>query len=171
MKFEDYDQLIAESKKYLWYVSSLGYIFSICKKTKERKILSKWKKGNSVTTKAGGKEYQLNQLVAKVFLREWYKGSFVLNIDGNIFNNNVRNLEVISRSEFIRRLDSTSRSMPVVIKNRISKEVNRYRSVREAAKTLFVSYQTLSDYLNGNSNNSVLSEVYELDISYERPGN
>lgn len=165
IEFEHYDQRISESKRYIWYVSSKGYIFRLCKNTGKRKRLSKYKKGeNYVITKAGGKEYHLNQLVAKVFIHKWFEGCFVLSMDNHIFNNNVENLEVISPKEFINRLKSTSRSMPVLITNRIKQKTNRYRSIREAAKTLHVSYQTLADYLNDKTVNGVLAEMDYLEI-------
>jgi hypothetical protein len=73
-----------------------------------------------------------------------------MNIDGNPLNCSADNLIIISKSEHGKRTGHLSRSQKIIANG------VEYMSVRACAKALFVSYQTLLDYINGKYSHSVL---------------
>ncbi|WP_143312405.1 NUMOD1 domain-containing DNA-binding protein [Candidatus Izimaplasma bacterium ZiA1] len=81
-----------------------------------------------------------------------------MSIDGDSRNLTVTNIKWISKSEAGKLSGHLSRSKPVIVRKKYSKESIIYRSVRSAAKSLNVSYQTVLDYLNKKNRpkNSVL---------------
>jgi len=95
----------------------------------------------------------LKNLVAKHFVKGYRVGDFVECIDGNPFNCKVANLRIYTHSEHGKRTGWQSRSQAVVVGD------VEYRSVREAAKALHVSYQTLLDYMGGKVKHSVIRDI------------
>ncbi len=93
------------------------------------------------TVKINQKEYTLKNLVAEHFIEEYKPGDYVELIDGKPFHCAVWNLRLYTQQEHGRRTGHRSRSQQVII-NGVP-----YRSIRAAARALYVSYQTLLDYM------------------------
>jgi hypothetical protein len=91
----------------------------------------------------------------------WYAHSS----DGNPRNISIENMRFYSMRLHGKHTGHLSKSRAVVIKD-FKKDPIRYRSVREAAKALYCSYQTLLDYLNGSVRKSVLNK-WGRKIYYE----
>jgi len=112
-----------------------------------------------VQVKINGVDYRLKNLVAQHYIKEWKPGVYVECIDGDPFNCNVKNLRLYTQSEHGKRTAPQNKSRAVVIQGR------KYKSVRQAARMNYVSYQTLLDYLTpGAVKHSVLQgiEAYYL---------
>jgi hypothetical protein len=126
----------------------------------ESEVKPYFRRGN-VWVKINGKEYLLKRLVAEHFLG-LEPDERVRIVDGNHFNCSVENLEVLHMTELGERTGHLARSRKVKING------VEYRSVRECAKALHCSYQTLLDYMNGKIKHSVLqgmSAEYVEDIT------
>lgn len=147
---------ICKGKIYSYSVCEDGTIIKTSLKRYKESNVKPYLKDGKATVKINGKEYILKHLVAKHFKKR-HDDDNVINIDGNPFNCSVDNLKVISKRDLGFQTGYMSRSREVIA-NGI-----KYRSVRECAKALFVSYQTLFDYLSGKVRHSVLQG---LDIWY-----
>lgn len=142
--------------------SGRRYSYSVCEdgtvlKTSrihyvENKVTPYLKRGKA-TVKINQKEYTLKQLVARHFIKGYQEGDYVEVINGDPFDCAAWNLRIYTQSEHGQRTGHLSRSQKVVANG------VEYRSVRACAKALFVSYQTVLDYLSGNVKHSVLQGV------------
>ncbi len=156
MKYDHYNQILDENKNYIWYINSEGFIFKRSKKTNEDYYLKGYMKNGFLTIKVNFKEHRFKNLVAQFFHKEWFPGCLVGLKDGNQNNISITNLYIYSKKCHGKRTGYLSNSKPVIIiENGL---IFKYRSVREAAKSLYVSYQTLSDYLNNSFESSVLDK-------------
>lgn len=177
---ESYSRLIAESTRSLYYLDTSGRLFRVskhigasregidipshhCYKNKNDK------KGTVyITSNIGGmKNVALHSLMARTFMRGYDPQKHCVgHRDGNPLNCALDNLYLYTRRSHGKHTGWQSRSKGVIIKE-YKQDPVKYRSVREAAKALFCSYQTLLDYLSGTSGpNSVLS-VWGRQIYYE----
>ncbi len=164
-QYEHYQKLICENSKFYYYASSKGYISRVDKTTHRERIQTPYMHHNRLRVKVSSKDYNLAALIAKTFMRDYKDKCCVGYKDGNITNCSIDNLFLYSYSDHGRKTGYLSRSHPVIV-HEFKKEPVRYRSVREAAKALYCSYQTLLDYLKGASKHSVLKK-YGRKIYYE----
>lgn len=152
--YEHFCYLILETKMSRYYVSTKGEAFRIDKSTNNQsKLTPSMHNGQARLHIHGLKNPELKRLVWKIAGRPLDKDIHIQCIDGNEMNCNIENLRAIPKKEAARVTGPMSRSRAVIIKKN-GKE-KEYRSVREAAKALYVSYQTLLDYLNRRYKSSV----------------
>lgn len=133
---------------------------------KEFKVAVFMRRGKAAV-KCGQKEFILKHLVASQFIPEYKKGMAVVCVDGDEFNCCVENLCVIGKSQLGRLTGWKSTSQPVKVENKTTGEVQTYRSIREAAKKLNCSYQTVLDYLKGTYKNSCLTDFSITKVASE----
>ena len=127
---------------YDYFVGENGLVFKRAHKTLVETLVTPYLKKGHATLKINGKEYTLKNLVAKHYLyRKWKPNTYVECVDGDPFNCCEDNLRLYSKSEHGKRTAPQIKAIPVVVNGVY------YNSVRSAAKSLFVSYQTLLDYL------------------------
>ena len=144
---------ICEGKRFYYSVREDGAVF---KTSKVRYIESRaavYIKRGKATVKINQKEYTLKNLVARHFVPEYCDGDYVEVIDGDPLNCSADNLRLYTQAEHGRRTGHRSRSRKVIANG------VKYRSVREAAKALYASYQTVLDYMNGRAKHSVLQGI------------
>lgn len=144
---------IDESDRYIWYVSSTGRFFRHCPN------IDKWKE---LTGNLNDKEIKINfvlytkaRLVAKHFHPKFDQSLCVGFLDGNQDNIHISNLYLYTKRQHGKNSGWKSRSRKVAIKEKYQ-DPQTFRSVRQAAKYLYCSYQTLLDYLDGKVNKSVV---------------
>lgn len=107
--------------------------------------------------KINGKPKSCARLVANYHIRPVKENEVVYHKNKLEFDNFVRNLKIISREELGKKTGHISNCRRVVeIKN--NEIIREWRSARRAAKELYVSYQTVSDYCN----NKVTKPIYNL---------
>lgn len=107
--------------------------------------------------KCGQKEFILKHLVASKFIPGYKKGMAVICVDGNELNCGVENLCVMNKGQLGRLTGWQATAQALKVKDKSTGEVKTYRSIREAAKSLNCSYQTVLDYLKGTYKNSCLT--------------
>jgi len=164
--YEHFSCRIHESDRYIWYAHSSGYFYKILKSTQKRIDLKGHVKEGDLVIKIGSDKALLaKHLIAKHFYRKYYPGVCIELIDGNPRNISIENMRFYSMRLHGKHTGHLSKSRAVVIKD-FKKDPIRYRSVREAAKALYCSYQTLLDYLNGSVRKSVLNK-WGRKIYYE----
>ena len=157
--FEHYSVLIYENNRFLYYLNSSGLYYKVSKKTSEHYILKGYIHKGFRTFKINNKSFRAKNLVASVFLKNYKPGMVVEVIDGNQDNISVTNLKLSTYQKhgLLHGHKSNSRKVVIIDKNN-NKTI--YQSGRKAAKALFVSYQTLYDYLNNKVRyNSVVLDV------------
>lgn len=155
MKNKEQYQLIFENEKYIYYASSLGYVFRKNIRRRTKKIKSSYMKDGRLTIDIAGKPCSLGQLIAKAFLREYHNNCCVGYKDGNRMNCSADNLYILTRPEKGRKVGRyNNREKGVVVQE--GKTIMKYRTIKAASKGLYCGYQTLRDYLNGKYKLSVL---------------
>lgn len=155
MKNKEQYQLIFENEKYIYYVSSLGYVFRKNIRRGTKKIQSSFLKDGRLAVNIAGKTCFLGQLVAKAFLREYHNTCCVGYKDGNRMNCNTDNLYILTRPEEGRKVGRcNNREKRVVVQE--GKRIIKYRTIKAASKGLYCGYRTLRDYLKGKYKSSVL---------------
>lgn len=164
--YEHFSCRIHESDRYIWYAHSSGYFYKILKSNQKRIDLKGHIKDGDMVIKIGnGKAVLGKHLIAKYFYRNYHPGLCIQLIDGNPRNINIDNMRFYTLKHHGKLTGHLANSKAVIIKD-FKKDPIRYRSVREAAKALYCSYQTLSDYLNGSVRRSVLNK-WGRKIYYE----
>lgn len=118
----------------------------------------------SVRLSKNGKSHTCytHRLIAEVFLPKEAGRNEVNHIDGNKQNNTVANLEWVNHSENVKH----AHLMGLIDKSKVSRQVidtstgQLFASIREAADTLGINYNTCRNILSGtNKNNSTLKYV------------
>lgn len=156
-KYEHYKLLVLETRRKCFFVSTTGEATSYDKFSKiETKLKNSLHGGRVRVAIKGLHNPTLKRLVWQIVHGEITEDWHVQCIDGDERNCNITNLRLISKKEAARLTGPLSRSQAVVIQE--GRYCTRYRSVREAAKSLYVSYQTLLDYLNKDVKHSVLKK-------------
>lgn len=174
---EHFDRLIKETSRRLFYVSTAGYVYSIGKMSqKGRYCRYKNQMHNGIVRVGlhGLKTSNLKKLVwwgqtGQYLGKDWN----ILPKDGNEENCAFENLRPVRKEEVSRVTGPMSRSRAVVVRRGGNAEIEWFRSAREAAKSLYCSYQTLLDYLNGKTRHSVLARQGRLMMwadEYETKG-
>ena len=118
--------------------------------------------------KCGQKEFILKHLVASKFLPDYKKGMPVICVDGDEMNCNVENLCIMSNAQLGRLTGWQATAQAIKVKNKTTGKVKTFRSVREAAKSLNCSYQTVLDYLKGTYKNSCLTDFKITKVNNAR---
>lgn len=101
------------------------------------------------------KEMSLKHIIAKTFLRGYFAGAVIMHSNGNYKDCSADNLIVVTKGEFVRQTGCSSRGQHVSV-TFPNGEKSNFSSVREAAKELHCSYQTVLDYMNGSYSTSCL---------------
>lgn len=141
-----------------YQVSNLGNVKSLnFNGTKKERILKPSPDGNGyyqVALYKDGKRHikQLNRLVAEHFISEIPEGYEVNHKDEDIYNNNVNNLEIITKLENIRygtgiKRRSKTRSKPVLAISLNKNQFLVFQSIKQASEELNVSNQSISGCL------------------------
>ena len=141
---------ICEGKRYYYSVREDGVVFKTSKAHFVESRAQVYLKRGQATIKVNQKEQTLKNLVARHFVVGYRNGDYVEVLDGNPFNCAAGNLGLYTQSEHGKRTGYRSRSQKVIA------DGVEYRSIRECAKALHVSYQTLLDYMSGTVKHSVL---------------
>ena len=144
---------ICEGKRYSYSVREDGVVFKTSRIRFIENRAAVYLKQGKATVKINQKEYTLKNLVAEHFIESWHPGAYVEIINGDPFNCAAVNLRLYTQSEHGRRTGYRSRSQKVIA------DGVEYRSIRECAKALHCSYQTLLDYMGGNVKHSVIQGV------------
>lgn len=161
---DDFSLVCASSRRRIWRVSTRGVVTSEDRFSGKTMILKNSLHSGLVRVAIGPlKDPELKRVMWKTFIGEIPKGSCVAVINGDETDCRVENLKLIKLAEVDSAIAGKSKRMAVVAKGR------RYESVREAAKSLNCSYQTLSDYLNKDTGKRSCLEG--LDVRYEDPRN
>lgn len=117
------------------------------------KDLKTYRKGSicitKITLKNGKrKEINIGKLVAETFIRKLKANEVIYHKNGYILDNRIENLEIITKKEQGKRTGFLSRQRAIVMLDKDG-VINRvFKGTREAAKELFISRQTVSDYCN-----------------------
>lgn len=125
------------------------------------KPYKKWNKQYYVV-KLDGKECNCARAVANAFIKPLKPKDRVRHKNGLSFDNYYRNLEVLDIKECGTKTGFIARSRNVVlVENGEIKKL--WRSGRKAAKHLFISKQTVSDYCNGKVKKKMFNLMWEDD--------
>lgn len=144
-------------------VSNLGRIRKKNPKNGYR-YLKPFKKWNSskYVIKVDGKELTVSRLVANAFIRPLQKGDTVLHKNRLDFDNYYRNLLIMNKKQCGKATGGISRSKRVVLLE--GDEIKRmWKSSRKAAKDLYISRQTVSDYCNNRTKKKMFNLMWEDD--------
>ena len=158
MKHKYYSRLVDENNDFLYYVNSSGYVYRVSKRNpKIIYYIKGYKKNNNIAVKIRSKEYLLKHLIASKFYDKYYPGICIGFKDNDFTNCCIDNLYFYSMKRHGKLTGGlTSKCKKVIVKQ--FGTCKEFSSVRSAAKYLYCSYQTLSDYLNGKFKKSVLSK-------------
>lgn len=162
-----YFHLIHESKLgKLYYIHTSGVVCVRYKNGKERK-LEGFVKDDDLYVKIENKAVKVKSLVAREMCPKYNSQQYsVVLKDGNPKNCDWYNIEIFTKQELGKKTGILAgKNKKVSINGKV------YESVRVAAKELFVSYQTLLDYLSGKVNKSVIPKNIKIkyceDKNYE----
>ena len=150
-------------------ISNYGRIRRLCKY--KYRYLNTFKKGaiyvTNLTIKGKRKQVNIAKLVVENFIRELNDGEVVYHKNGIISDNRLSNLEITTRSEAGKRTgwQSHRKSIVMLDKNGIISKV--FKGTRDAAKKLFISRQTVSDYCNRKVKNPMYN-LYWADELIEK---
>ncbi len=147
---------IAVGQVYEYYIGTDGLIHRLTRKSGKESIMRGTLKRGTVVIRINGKHESIKKIVAHAFIPRSRVGRWVIkHIDGDPWNNAVENLQLIPQREYSRITGPMSGSQRIEV---ITPEGERkdYSSIRKAAKDLFVSYQTILDYMSGSYKSSVL---------------
>jgi len=150
---------ICEGQRFIYYIVSDGTAIKISQKLKRNSYVKIYLKNGHATAIINRKEMRIKNLVAQHFIRGWQPGICVECKDGNPYNCNYRNLRLYTKREHGLTTAPRGRARPIIV------EGVRYSSVLEASRALYVSDQTIWDYLNMKVNRSVL-EGYSIESDY-----
>lgn len=167
--FEHFVKLVKETPRRYVYVSTKGLAYTIDKQTNQKRELKRSLHDGKIRLCLHGWCPELKRLVWEVATgKRLTTGDIILPIDGDETNLTIENLKKITKREMSANTGWMSRNNPVVVID-YKKAPVEYRSVRAAAKALYVSYQTLLDYLSGKYKSSVLKK-YGRKIYYKNDG-
>lgn len=161
-KIENYSVKIEETDKHIWYVETKGRVYRVTKglisqngaiKEKDKVYLTPYFNSDKISlrVKYNRKDRTLKCIVARAFLSRTFKeGDVIKHKDGNIYNCDANNLIIIiPKTLYAKKTGPMSRSKPCFIKRPGEDKPTRYRSIKAAARSLFVSDQTLINFIEG----------------------
>ena len=102
-----------------------------------------------LTINGKGKDYNVAKLVVEAFVSKLKDNEVVYHKNGVIADNELSNLEILTRTEAGRRTGWQSRRKGIVMLNDEGIISRIFKGTRDAADKLFISRQTVSDYCNG----------------------
>lgn len=109
------------------------------------------------------KEINCRMLLAKMFIRELLPDEIVINKNGNPFDLNVKNLFITNHKNLGRITGGTTKKCIKVIYTDSEGFHHTFSSVRQAAKHLNISYQTISNICK----NKIKKPKYNLRFKEE----
>ena len=157
---------IDESKLFLYFACSDGYILRVLKSNYHEEKVAIYQHKGRVCCKVNQKTIAVKKLIAKAFIYNYRNGDIIENIDGNPFNCALDNLRIITKRELGIRTGGRGNNIPVMVTAPNGKKAE-YPSIRSAAQALFVSHQTLNEVLNGTRKNTVLNgyEIKKMEVT------
>lgn len=159
--FYDETRQFYHGKRADYCVYSDGRVTRTWKKSMVEELVSVYLRRGKAIVKCSNKEFVLKHIVAAAFLPEYRKGASVICIDQNELNCSVDNLCVMSARQLGRLAGRKTKSWKVIVTDLRTGKTKKFRSVREAAKALHCSYQTVLDFMKGKYKNSCLGD-YEI---------
>ena len=141
-------------RMFIYQVCEDGTVIKTSRKMHIESKVTPYLKRGKATVKINGKEHTVKNLVAAHFLDGYTKGAYVEVVGADPFDCAVWNLRLYTKKEHGHRTGGNNRRSQRVIANGIE-----YRSIRQCAKALNASYQTVLDYLNGRAKHSVLRGI------------
>lgn len=111
-----------------------------------------------LTINGKGKDYNVAKLVVEAFVSKLKDNEVVYHKNGVIADNELSNLEILTRTEAGRRTGWQSRRKGIVMLNDEGIISRIFKGTRDAADKLFISRQTVSDYCN----KKVINPMYKL---------
>jgi len=149
----NWKRIPVKSKVYTYKICENGKVLRTSKKHFIESTSHPYMKHGNLAIKIASKEYYVKHLVAQAFISGYKKGDSVVLKDSNASNCELGNLLVFKKSELGRITGGDSRRRPVIA------DGVEYYSVRDCARRLHCSYQTVLDYLSGGVKNSVLASI------------
>lgn len=150
-----FDRLILENNNGRRYYATSNCRIYVIYKNGKKKYLSLYKKtrhNNQLFVKLGLKEESAIRIFARLFLD--MRPDQVCALDGKLC---LKNIKVYNKNEFSAITGKMSKSIRVGLFED-NKNVCEWASARDAAKDLYISYQTVSDYCN----HKVKNPMYDL---------
>lgn len=144
-------------------VSSWGNIRN--SKTKKNRRLCVGSHGYYCVTFSNRSTRTLHRLIAIAFIPNPENLEQVNHKDGNKLNNNIENLEWVTRSDnakhsFKLGMSYQPKSKKILAYNANGRKIN-FNSIFEAAKYLFIRRASIQDYLSGKRKTSVNGYIFE----------
>lgn len=126
------------------------------------RYLTPFKKNNLYIVKIKDKDMNCARLVANAFIKKLTSNDRVYHKNKMAFDNRYWNLKILSLNElgYITGYRSKSRRV-VEVKSR--EIIRSWSSARKAAKDLFISYQTVTDYCNNKVEKPMFNLMWEKD--------
>ena len=128
-----------------------GQVFRVLKTGKLRELKG-YKKGNMYMVKLtrGGIsiEYPMNRIVWEAFKGPIPEGYLVVRKTRVGTENSIPNLKLRTRAQHGKKTGPMSKSKAVNLLDHEGNIIDSWSSARDAAKDLFISYQTVMDYCN-----------------------
>lgn len=134
-----------------YFATESGRIFRHSKNGKHRELKGYQKRTNYVvklTIDDKTKEHAFNRIIWQTFNGEIPKGYVVDRKIKNLRNNQLSNLECVSRAKSGERTGGMSKSKPVEMLDENGEVIDWWKSARKAAIDLHCSYQTIMDICN-----------------------
>lgn len=180
-EFEIYHTLFKVTPQKLYYISNsgkIGFIEAIeLRKRKgvmdeslihwiEPKTLVRGQKRLSYVIVEGTKR-MVKKLVAYAFIPDYSdEDTIIEHKDGNYENCDVRNLLILNRHKILSLKAKKRKTTEIVVRKKGEEVWKTYNSIKEAAEALFVFNDTLANYLNRKTRNSILMD-YEFIVNRE----
>ncbi len=124
------------------------------------RYLKPFKKHNLFLVKIKDKDMNCARLVANAFIKKLSINDRVYHINCHKDDNRYQNLEIVSLKKLGKLTGHISKSKRVVmIKN--NDIVKMWSSARQAAKELYISYQTVNDYCNDKVQRPMYNLMWE----------
>lgn len=159
-----------------YYITIDGEVFRRYKYC-ERKLKPCNKHGNYCIALTDGKskrkEYTLNNLMKNHYFNCDDKNYGTYHINGVKSDHSYGNLKLIHKSDLGKLTGGSSRQAVLKICKETNDILDVYPSARKAAKSHYVSRQTMSDYCNGRTKNTAFPDfkfAWEQDMDAELYG-
>lgn len=156
---EHFFHLIHETKEgKLYFIHTSGVLAVKYKNGKERLIKGTLNNRGHLVVKIEGKTYKIKNLVAAETINGYKAGMSVIMKDGNPTNCDCYNLKVLTPKQLGTATGGlTNKSQKVMINGKI------YNSIRQAALSIYVSPQSLSEYLR-TGKSSIIDRSLDIKL-------
>lgn len=115
------------------------------------------------------KDYNVAKMVIEIFDRKVKAEEVVYHKNGIISDNRLSNLQIITRLEAGKKTGWQSHRKSIVMLNNEGVITKVFKGTRDAAKNLFISRQTVSDYCNKRVKNPMY-DLYWGDELIDKEG-